>query len=139
MSPKPTCTPPPKQQMAAALAFIVRSGVRVLFTTHSHYMVEQISDFVAASNLSPEKRRELLRLGPVLEEQDIYLNEDEVGVYSFDNSTGNTIVKNIPFDESFAYVPEDHKPRPLTEQFNRNVRIMRAQRNGHSVNGHDGE
>ena len=101
-------------------------------------MVEQISDFVAASNLSPEKRRELLRLGPVLEDQDIYLNEDEVGVYGFDNSSGSTFVKNIPFDENFAYAPADHI-QALTEQFNRNVGIMRAQRNGHSVNGHDAE
>ena len=129
--------PAAQQRMAAALAFIVRSGVRILITTHSHYMVEQISDFVAASNLSPEKRRELLRLGRVLEDQDIYLNEDEVGVYSFDNSTGSTFVKNIPFDENFAYAPPDHL-QALTEQFNRNVGIMRAQRNGHSVNGHNG-
>ena len=130
--------PAAQQKFAAALALMVRSGFRVLITTHSHYMVEQISDFVAASNLSPEKRRELLRLGPVLEEQDIYLNEDEVGVYGFDHPSGSTTVKNIPFDESFAYVPEDHN-QALTEQFNRNVRIMRAQSNGHSVNGHDGE
>ena len=128
--------PAAQQKFAAALALLVRNGFRVLITTHSHYMVEQISDFVAASNLSPEKRRELLRLGPVLEEQDIYLNEDEVGVYSFDNSSGSTFVKNIPFDESFAYAPPDHI-QALTEQFNRNVGIMRAQRNGHSVNGHD--
>ena len=130
--------PAAQQKFAAVLALMVRNGFRILITTHSHYMVEQISDFVGASYLSPEKRRELLRLGPVLEEQDIYLNEDEVGVYSFDNSNGSTTVKNIPFDENFAYVPEDHN-HALTEQFNRNVRIMRAQRNGHSVNGHDGE
>ena len=130
--------PAAQQKFAAALALMVRNGFRVLITTHSHYMVEQISDFVAASNLSPEKRSELLRLGPVLDEQDIYLNEDEVGVYSFDNSTGSTVVKNIPFDESFAYAPPDHI-QALTEQFNRNVGIMRAQRNGHSVNGHDAE
>ena len=129
--------PAAQQKVAAALALLVRTGFRVLITTHSHYMVEQISDFVAASNLSPEKRRELLRLGPVLEDQDIYLNEDEVGVYGFDNSTGSTFVKNIPFDENFAYAPSDHI-QALTEQFNRNVGIMRAQRNGHSANGHDG-
>ena len=130
--------PAAQQKFAAALALMVRNGFRVLITTHSHYMVEQISDFVAASNLSPEKRRELLRLGPVLDEQDIYLNEDEVGVYGFDNSAGGTIVKNIPFDESFAYVPEDHN-QALAEQFNRNVRIMRAQSNGHTVDGPGGE
>ena len=130
--------PAAQQKVAAALALLVRNGFRVLITTHSHYMVEQISDFVGASSLSPEKRRELLRLGPVLEEQDIYLNEDEVGVYGFDNSTGSTVVKEIPFDETYAYVPEDHN-LALTKQFNRNVRIMRAQSNGHSVNGHNGE
>ena len=128
--------PAAQQKVAAALALLVRNGFRVLITTHSHYMVEQISDFVAASNLSPEKRRELLRLGQALEGHDVYLKEEEVGVYGFDNSTGGTIVKNIPFDESFAYVPEDHN-QALTEQFNRNVRIMRARRNGHSVNGHN--
>ncbi len=130
--------PAAQQQMAAVLTYLVRSGVKILITTHSHYIVEQISDFVAASNLSAEKRRELLRLGPVLEEQDIYLNEDEVGVYGFDNSSGSTIVKNIPFDKTYAYAPEDHR-QALAEQFNRNVRIMRAQSNGHSANGHDAE
>ena len=128
--------PAAQQKVAAALALLVRNGFRVLITTHSHYMVEQISDFVAASNLSPEKRSELLRLGKALEGHDIYLEEQEVGVYGFDDSTDGTIVKNIPFDESFAYVPEDHN-QALTEQFNRNVRIMRAQRNGHSANGHN--
>ena len=128
--------PVAQQKVAAALALLVRNGFRILITTHSHYMVEQISDFVAASNLSVERRRELLRLGPVLEKEDIYLNEDEVGVYGFDNLSGSTFVKNIPFDESYAYAPEDHR-QALAEQFNRNVRIMRAQSNGHSVNGHD--
>ena len=129
--------PAAQQKFAAALALMVRNGFRVLITTHSHYMVEQISDFVGASGLSPEKRRELLRLGPVLGEQDIYLNEDEVGVYGFDNSSGGTIVKEIPYDENFAYAPSDHI-EAMTEQFNRNVGIMRAQRNGYSSNGHDG-
>ena len=43
--------PEAQQQMAAALAFMVRSGLRVLITTHSHYMVEQLSAFVNASKL----------------------------------------------------------------------------------------
>ena len=128
--------PAAQQKMAAALAFMVRSGLRVLITTHSHYMVEQISNFVGASSLSPEKRRELLDLPSPMNEHDVYLDEDEVGMYGFDDSSGRTEVKPIPYDDAYAYVPEDHSIA-LNEQFNRNIRIMRARRNGHngSING----
>ena len=128
--------PAAQQKMAAALAFMVRSGLRVLITTHSHYMVEQISNFVGASSLSPEKRRELLDLPSPMNEHDVYLDESEVGMYGFDDSSGRTEVKPIPYDDAYAYVPEDHSIA-LNEQFNRNIRIMRARQNGHngSING----
>ena len=69
--------PEAQQQMAAALAFMVRSGLRVLITTHSHYMVEQLSAFVNASKLDETTRKRALSLGGALGEEDIYLNEDE--------------------------------------------------------------
>ena len=117
--------PAAQQQMAAALAFMVRSGLRVLITTHSHYMVEQLSNFVMASELNPADRIGLLRLTEPLADQDIYLNAYEIGVYDFapQSTSGHTIVSEVRFDE--GYFPEDHM-RAISEQFNRNNRVETA-------------
>ena len=91
--------PKAQQQMAAALAFMVRSGLRVLITTHSHYMVEQLSAFVNASKLDATTRKRALSLDGALGKEDIYLNEEETAVYSFDHSQtherGGSVVNEI--------------------------------------------
>ena len=102
--------PEAQQHMAAALAFMVRSGLRVLITTHSHYMVEQLSAFVNASKLDETTRKRALSLGGALGEEDIYLNEDETAVYSFRMSPehGGSVVEEIFMGEEFEYGPHDH-------------------------------
>ena len=119
--------PEAQQQMAAALAFMVRSGLRVLITTHSHYMVEQLSAFVNASKLDEPTRRLALSLGGALGEQDIYLNEEETAVYGFDqsNSEGGTVVYEIPLGEHREYAPRDHS-KAVNRQYNRLQRILEA-------------
>ena len=67
--------PEAQQQMAAALAFMVRSGLRVLVTTHSHYMVEQLSEISSTPQNSTKTCKETrpLALDGTLGEEDIYL------------------------------------------------------------------
>ena len=119
--------PKAQQQMAAALAFMVRSGLRVLITTHSHYMVEQLSAFVNASKLDEKTRKRALSLGGALGKEDIYLKEDETAVYSFAFSEehGGSVVKEIFMGEEYEYGPDDHSDA-TTDQFNRLQRVLEA-------------
>lgn len=119
--------PEAQQQMAAALAFMVRSGLRVLITTHSHYMVEQLSAFVNASKLNETTRKRALSLGGALGKEDIYLNEDETAVYSFKMSPehGGSVVEEIFMGEEFEYGSDDHSDA-VTDQFNRSQRVLEA-------------
>lgn len=118
--------PEAQQQMAAALAFMVRSGLRVLITTHSHYMVEQLSNFVMASKVDDlDDRKRLLDIQGALGEEDVYLKPRETAVYDFapQSQEGGSVVKEVPFED--GYYPEDHM-RAISRQFNRNNRIESA-------------
>lgn len=119
--------PAAQQHMAAALAFMVRSGLRVLITTHSHYMVEQLSAFVNASVLDAQTRKRTLDLPGVLGQEDVYLKESETAVYGFDQSQNgvSTFVKHIPLNEDFEYSPADHS-FAVTSQYNRLQRVLEA-------------
>ena len=125
--------PAAQQQMAAALAFMVRSGLRVLITTHSHYMVEQFSAFVNASKLDEETRRRALALGGALGEEDIYLKEDETAVYSFlpSEEHGGSVVKEIFMGDEYEYGPVDHTDA-TTDQFNRLQSVLLAREEAES-------
>ena len=129
--------PEAQQQMAAALAFMVRSGLRVLITTHSHYMVEQLSAFVNASKLDETTRKRALSLGGALGEEDIYLNEDETAVYSFRMSPehGGSVVEEIFMGEEYEYGPDDHSDATV-RQFNRSQSVLEARENA-EANGLD--
>ncbi len=119
--------PAAQQQMAAALAFMVRSGLRVLITTHSHYMVEQLSAFVNASFLDPETRKRVLALKGSLGDQDIYLTEEETSVYSFELSPekGGSVVNEIFMGDEYEYGPNDHSDA-TADQFNRLQSVLEA-------------
>ena len=119
--------PAAQQQMAAVLAYLIRSGIRVLITTHSHYMVEQLSAFVNASKLDETTRKRALSLGGALGEEDIYLNEDETAVYGFDESNADdgTVVYEIPLGEHREYAPRDHS-KAVNRQYNRLQRVLEA-------------
>ena len=129
--------PEAQQQMAAALAFMVRSGLRVLITTHSHYMVEQLSAFVNASKLDETTRKRALSLSGALGEEDIYLNEDETAVYSFKMSPehGGSVVEEIFMGEEYEYGPDDHSDATV-RQFNRSQSVLEARENA-EANGLD--
>ena len=119
--------PEAQQQMAAALAFMVRSGLRVLITTHSHYMVEQLSAFVNASKLDATTRKRALSLGGALGKEDIYLNEEETAVYSFafSDERGGSVVNEIFMGEEYEYGPDDHSDATV-RQFNRSQSVLEA-------------
>ena len=58
------------------LASIVRSGVRIILTTHSEWVLEELANLVQASELSKSERE-------AINDSDIALKEDEVGAWLF--------------------------------------------------------
>ena len=119
--------PAAQQRLAGVLAYMVRKGLRVLITTHSHYMVEAMGMFLNSSRVDTDKRADSMRLLGNEVDRELYLNEDEVAVYSFDspNEIG-TVVKQVPFDEgSLSFAPESYSDA-LVDQFNRISRVVGA-------------
>jgi predicted ATPase len=73
----------PKNQIILAryLARLVRRNVTVLLTTHSEFLLEQLSSFMLLSRLEPSVRAQKYHHDP-----EDYLKFDEVGVYVFSES-----------------------------------------------------
>ena len=119
--------PSAQQRLAGVLAYMVRKGLRVLITTHSHYMVEAMGMFLNSSRVDPDKRADSMRLLGDEVDRELYLNEDEVAVYSFDSANEvGTVVKQVPFDEdSLSFAPESYSDA-LVDQFNRISRVVGA-------------
>lgn len=94
-----------QRQVARLLAMLVRSGVRVLITTHSDYLLHQINILLLLSRLSGEDRKMLGYM------EDEYLNPDDVGAYLFryDKGEQGYIIKGLPtVDETDEPgIPED--------------------------------
>lgn len=121
--------PAAQQKMAAALALMVRNGLRVLITTHSYDMVEQIGTLVNASH-ADERQRHGIGLGDPSIEKDVYLIENEVGMYGFtprDDGSGTDVIP-IEIDQDYAYSPKSFS-KALSDQFNRNSRFIKARIN----------
>ncbi len=80
------------------LAEVVRSGVRVILTTHSEWVLEELSNLVLASQLPEEKRRKLGREGQAL-------TPEEVGVWLFktDEASAGSTVSEIKMEDSNLY------------------------------------
>jgi len=120
--------PAAQQKMAAILAYMVREGIRVLINTHSDYFVEQLGIFRNASFLDDDTRGRTLRcFGPELD-ADLFLCEDEIAVYGFNDGAdgAGTTVSEVPFDEEqLEYGSPDHTDAVI-EQFNRNAHVTDA-------------
>ena len=79
------------------LAAVVNSGIRVMLTTHSEWVLDELTNLVRLSGL-PKRRREGIASG------DFALNPDEVGVWLFEpkQRPKGSVVKEIRFDEEFG-------------------------------------
>ena len=89
--------PGAQTKIAQTLARLVRAGVRVLITTHSNYLLQQIGNLI--------REGELRKLGESTSESADYLKEEEVGAWWFHK---NKPVTELPFDLTEGIEPEDH-------------------------------
>ena len=79
------------------LAAVVRAGVRVIITTHSEWVLDELANLVRVSGL-PKSRRE--GIGGA----DYALTPEQLGVWLFEpkRRPRGSVVKEIPFDEDFG-------------------------------------
>ena len=84
-------------KIAQTLARLVRAGVRVLITTHSNFLLQQIGNLI--------REGELQKLGESTNESADYLKAEEVGAWQFHK---NKPVTELPFDLVEGIEPEDH-------------------------------
>lgn len=82
------------------LAAVVRAGVRVMLTTHSDYVLEELANLVRMSELPEEERSDLGG-------SDVALDPDEVGVWLFEQKKRpkGTVVKEIKLDKDAGTFP----------------------------------
>ena len=75
------------------LAVAVKSGIRILITTHSEWVLEELANLVRLSELPPERR-----VG--IDDPDIALSPDEVGAWFFEPSSdqSGSVVREMPLD-----------------------------------------
>ena len=76
---------------------VVRAGVRVIITTHSEWVLDELANLVRLSELS-ESHRE--GIGGA----DYALTPDKLGVWLFEpkRRPRGSVVREIPFDEDFV-------------------------------------
>ena len=84
-------------KIAHILARLVRAGVRVLITTHSNFLLQQIGNLI--------REGELRKQGESTNESEDYLKAEEVGAWWFHK---NKSVTELPFDLIEGIEPEDH-------------------------------
>ena len=84
------------RQLVAA----VQSGIRILITTHSEWILEELANLVRLSEL-PKDRRE------GIEDENIALSPDLLGSWFFEpnEETGGSVVREISLDEESATFP----------------------------------
>lgn len=89
--------PRAQTKMALALARLVRAGVRVIITTHSDWLLEQIGNLV--------REGEVMKLGKNKTEPTTWLTKEEVGAWWFRTDKP---VKEITFEHISGIEPEEY-------------------------------
>jgi predicted ATPase len=112
--------PENQRLLAKYLVRLVRSGVHVLVTTHSDYLLEQLNNFILLSRLKPEKRKEQGY------REDDYLIPDEVAVYVFyyDEESKGYRVRKAEVSEEEG-IPQDEFLRVDEALYGEALRITR--------------
>ena len=84
------------RQLAAA----VQSGVRILITTHSEWVLEELANLVRFAELPEERRGDI-------DDADIVLSPDQLGAWFFEPSSegSGSVVREISLDTESATFP----------------------------------
>ena len=88
-------------ELTRLLARSVQSGVRIIITTHSEWVLEELANLVRLSELPTERRQGIT-------DADVALSHDEVGAWFFERnaeSDGGSMVREIPLDTESGTFP----------------------------------
>ena len=92
----------PEMQVAFTreLASIAKSGIRVIITTHSEWVLEELANLVLLSELPPESRSGIAGA-------DVALTPSEIGAWLFDpgGNSGGSVVQEIRLDKDAGTFP----------------------------------
>ncbi len=79
------------------LAAVVHSGIRVMLTTHSEWVLDELANLVRLSELPKGRRKGIAGA-------DFALNRDQVGMWLFEpkQRPRGSVVKEIPYDAEFG-------------------------------------
>ena len=79
------------------LAAVVHSGIRVMLTTHSEWVLDELANLVRLSDLPKARRKGIAGA-------DFALSRDQVGVWLFQpkQRPKGSVVKEIPYDAEFG-------------------------------------
>lgn len=114
--------PENQRLMAQLLVRLVRNGVKILITTHSEFLLEQLSNFIMMSKIDPEARVKKYNLS-----KDDYLTPDEVSanVFKYDKRNGAFKTRELKIDEEDG-ISEDEFMEVTESLYNQMVKIQRA-------------
>ena len=99
--PESALHPAMQVEFTRLLAAAVKSGIRIIITTHSEWVLEELANLVLMSEL-PEERREGLAGA------DLALSANDVGAWFFEpkaEADGGTVVKEMPLDREMGTFP----------------------------------
>ena len=111
--------PAAQTQLAVTLGRMIRTGIRVVVTTHSDWLLKELGNLMREGELR-EKTDE-----PTSEETPPgSLRPSEVGIWLFrkDGTSGST-VEEIPFDRSEGVEPDDYED-VVEELYNRSANLQ---------------
>ena len=82
------------------LAVAVKSGIRILITTHSEWVLEELANLVRLSELPNERRKGI-------DNPDVALRPDEVGAWFFESRSdqSGSVVREMPLDVESGTFP----------------------------------
>ena len=98
-------------------AAVKKADIRIIITTHSEWVLEELADLVLMSELPVEQRHGF-------DGADLALSPDEVGAWLFepDAEIGGTVVKEMPLDKEMGNFPSGFG-LVTTDLYNRYTRI----------------
>ncbi|MCK4731682.1 MAG: AAA family ATPase [Methanophagales archaeon] len=113
----------PKNQriLARFLVKLIRNGVYIIITTHSEYLLEQLSSFIMLSKIEPKKRVE--KYG--YDEED-FLKTDEIAAYLFnyDIKSGGNKITEVKVTEEDG-ISQDEFSKIIETLYEETIRLRR--------------
>ena len=122
--PESSLHPAMQVELIRQLAAVVRAGVRVIVTTHSEWVLEELANIVRRSALSDDRGKEVAC-------SEVALSPDKVGAWLFKSkhrakgSVEGSVVEEVRIDEEIGLYPTDYDA--VSEAlYNENVRIFNS-------------